>query len=271
MEANYSCVMREDTEAISVLTLNRPYCLNALDYGMIDKLLADLDDIAANRTIRVVILTGAGDRAFSAGADIFGLASSLAKGADVVLREFVERGQRLTARIESFPKPVIVAVNGLAYGAGCEVAEAAPLTIASEHARFAKPEIDLGFPPPFGGTQRLPRLVGRKRALAMILTGEPISAEAAVGMGLINQVVPHDRLMPEAMRMAQAIVNKSPRAVAASLAAVTRGLNASIAEGLAIEATQFATMAATSDVADGVRRFTTRHARARERLPFDRD
>ena len=261
-------LLREDENGISLLTINRPYRLNALDYGTIDNLLAAFDDIAVNPAIRVVILTGAGERAFSAGADIFGLASSLSKGVDVAMREFVERGQRLTTRIETLYKPVIVAVNGLAYGAGCEVAEAAPLTIASEHARFAKPEINLGFPPPFGGTQRLPRLVGRKRALEMILTGEPISAKRAAEIGLVNRVVPHDRLIAEAMRLAQSIMDKSPRGVAVSLAAVTRGLNVSVTEGLAIEAKQFATMAGTEDVSDGIRRFTERHLPTRERLPF---
>lgn len=264
-------LLRRDENGISLLTINRPDRLNALDYPTIDKLLEALDQIVADDSIRVVILTGAGDRAFSAGADVFGLASSLTKGADIAVREFVERGQRLTARIEAFPKPIIVAVNGLAYGAGCEVAEAAPLTIASEHARFAKPEIDLGFPPPFGGTQRLPRLVGRKRALAMILTGEPITADAAADIGLINRVVPHDSLIAETMRLARTIRDKKARTVAASLAAVTRGLNVSIAEGLAIEATQFATMVATSDVDEGVYQFTSRRNHAREPLPFQKD
>jgi enoyl-CoA hydratase/carnithine racemase len=268
---NGSSLLRADDNGISLLTINRPHRLNALDYGTIDNLLIALDDIAASASIRVIILTGAGDRAFSAGADIFGLASSLKKDTDVVLRDFVERGQRLTARIEAFPKPVIVAVNGLAYGAGCEVAEAAPLTIASDQARFAKPEINLGFPPPFGGTQRLPRLVGRKRALEMILTGEPISAATAGEYGLVNRVVPHADLLDEAKRLAHSVLEKSPRAVAASLAAVTRGLNVSIAEGLAIEATHFARMAVTSDVSDAVRRFTARRNEVRERLPFQKD
>lgn len=259
---NPNCLLRRDEGGISLLTINRPERLNALDYVTIDTLLDTFDDIAACHAVRVVILTGAGGRAFSAGADIFGLASSLAEGADAAIREFVERGQRLTARIEAFPKPVIVAVNGIAYGAGCELAEAAPLTIASERARFAKPEIDLGSPPPFGGTQRLPRLIGRKRALEMILTGEPIAAAKAAEIGLVDKVVPHDRLMVEATDLACIIIAKSARAVTASLAAVTRSLNASIAEGLAIEAMQFATMAATSDVGDSVRRFTEQRRRA---------
>ncbi|SMF55740.1 Enoyl-CoA hydratase/carnithine racemase [Tistlia consotensis] len=268
MDMNQTTLLRRDENGVSLLTINRTDRLNALDYATIDRLLAALDEIAADRSLRVVILTGAGERAFSAGADIFGLASSLARGVDVAVREFVERGQRLTARIEAFPKPVIVAVNGLAYGAGCEIAEAAPLTLASERASFAKPEIDLGFPPPFGGTQRLPRLVGRKRALAMILTGEPIPAARAAEIGLVNQVVPHEQLLPEALRLASVIRGKSPGAVAAALAAVTRGLDTTVAEGLAIEASQFSMMALTPDVDAGLRRFADRRRRAHERLPF---
>lgn len=268
MDMSQTTLQRRDENGISLLTIERRDRLNALDYATIDRLLAALDAIAADRALRVVILTGAGARAFSAGADVFGLAGSLARGVDVALREFVERGQRLTARIEAFPKPVIVAVNGLAYGAGCEIAEAAPLTLASEHASFAKPEIDLGFAPPFGGTQRLPRLVGRKRALEMILTAEPITAARAAEIGLVNRVVPHERLIPEALRLAGAIKGKSPAAVAAALASVTRGLNTTVAEGLAIEAQQFATMALTPDVNAGLRRFSERRRRAHERLPF---
>ena len=134
-------------------------------------------------------------RAFSAGADIPSLAASIAGGTERALREIVRRGHGLTRRIEEFPKPVIVAVNGLAYGGGCEITEAAPLAIAAEHATFAKPEIILGFPPPFGGSQRLPRHIGRKRALEMILTGDPIPAGLAAEIGLVNAVVPADKLL----------------------------------------------------------------------------
>jgi enoyl-CoA hydratase len=248
-------LLREDADDISTLTLNRPERLNALDYATIDAMMQELDRIEADESVAVVVLTGTGDRAFSAGADIFGLAQSLEDGVEVALREFVRRGQALTGRIEAFPKPIIVAVNGLAYGGGCEITEAAPLAIASEDATFAKPEIDLGFPPPFGGTQRLPRLIGRKRALAMILTAEPISAQEALAMGLVNRVVPKDRLLSEAHRLAVAIRRKSRLAVTACLASVTRGLNVGIHEGLAIEASQFARVASTQDVAEGVGAF----------------
>jgi len=179
-------VLHENRNGIALLTLNRPDKLNALSYAMIDALMAALDRIECAPECRAVILTGAGDRAFSAGADIRGFAPSVAAGVEVALREFVRRGQALTSRLESFTKPIIAAVNGLAYGGGCEIVEAVPLAIASELAQFAKAEIRLGLPPCFGGTQRLPRLIGRKRALKMILTAEPIDAREAVQIGLVN-------------------------------------------------------------------------------------
>lgn len=254
-------LLREEDGPICILKINRPDQLNALDYETIDAIRHHLDDVADDPSLRVIVLTGSGGRAFSAGADIFELAQTLEKGPEAAIREFVYRGQGLTRRIETFPKPIIVAVNGLAYGAGCEITEAAPLAIASDKAIFAKPEIDLGFAPPFGGTQRLPRLVGRKRALAMILTAEPISATEAECIGLVNRVVPHTRLMDEVHELAGTIAEKEPRAVASCLAAVTRGLNVAIDEGLAIEAGHFERMAATAEVDRGVRRFVEGHGR----------
>lgn len=241
--------------AVATLTLNRPEKLNAIDFATIARLHELLDGIEADDAIRAVILTGSGDRAFSAGADIAEFKHKVWAGPEVALREFVRRGQRLTSRLEAFPKPIIAAVNGLAYGGGCEVTEAVPLAIASDRASFAKSEIKLGFAPPYGGTQRLPRLVGRKRALAMLLTGDPIAPDEARAAGLVNMVVPHDSLMDEARRLASRMTDKSPLAVAATLAAVTRGLNLSIDEGLAVEAAQFARMAATDDIREGISAF----------------
>jgi enoyl-CoA hydratase len=165
------------------------------------------------------------------------------------------RGQAMTRRIENYPKPIIAAVNGIAFGGGCETMEACSLAIAAEHASFAKPEIRLGFPPPFGGTQRLPRHIGRKRANEMILTGEAISAEEALLIGLINHVVPAHDLLPACLRMADLIAANSAVAVTASLRAVTRGLNVSIDEGLAIEAAQFMIAAASQDAREGTAAF----------------
>lgn len=246
--------------AVALLTLDRPARLNALDAGLIDALHETLDAIEIDPGTRAVILTGAGDKAFSAGADVHAFAEVITGNAPAAMRDFVRRGQALTSRIENFPKPVIVAVNGLAYGGGCEIVEAAPLAIAAAHATFAKPEIRLGFPPPFGGTQRLARLIGRKRALAMILGAAPIGAEEAAAIGLVNRVVPRPELLDAAMAMAREIIVHSPLAVAAALAAVTRGLNLSIDEGLAVEAAAFARMQPTRDLREGIAAFREKRA-----------
>jgi enoyl-CoA hydratase/carnithine racemase len=245
-------VLAEARGPVALLTLNRPDKLNALDYPLIDRLMALLDVLEADDGVRAIVLTGAGDRAFSAGADIACFAPSVRRGQIVALREFVHRGQRMTSRIESFPKPIIVAVNGLAHGGGCEITEAAPLAIASERAQFCKAEINLGFAPPFGGSQRLPRLIGRKRALRMILTAEPITAATAQNLGLINEVVRHHDLLDSAFTLAHRIAEKSPLAVAACLGSVTRGINVPIDEGLAIEASYFARMVGTPDIEEGM-------------------
>lgn len=244
-------------DGIATVTLNRPGKLNALNYATIDTLQELLNEIERDESILVVILTGTGN-AFSAGADIAGFAPSVAAGVSTAMREFVGRGQALTKRIENFPKPVIAAVNGLAFGGGCEVVEACPLAIASDLARFAKPEINLGFPPPFGGTQRLPRHIGRKRALQLILTGELISADEAVRIGLVNEVVPAAELMSRAVELATVIMSKPPLAVRACLASVTRGINLSIDEGLAVEASQFAQVVGSQDIREGIDAFLER-------------
>lgn len=244
--------------AIAVLTLNRPEKLNALNYASIDRLMAHLDAIEADQTLRAVVITGAGERAFSAGGDIPEFAASIRLGPDVALRDFCRRGQAMTARLEAFAKPVIAAVNGLAFGGGCEITEAAHLAVASDRALFAKPEIAIGIPPTFGGTQRLSRLAGRKRALELLLTGETFAPQRALDLGLINQVVPHDALMDAAFDLAGRILRHSSLAAARIITAVTRGLNSSIAEGLAIEGEQFARMCATSDVQEGLQAWMAR-------------
>ncbi|MDO0938987.1 MULTISPECIES: enoyl-CoA hydratase-related protein [Streptomyces] len=245
-------------EHVVTITIDREHKLNALDYPTIDALLAGLDRLDSDDSVRAIVLTGAGRRAFSAGADIPSLAGSIAGGPERALREIVRRGHALTRRIEEFPKPVIVAVNGLAYGGGCEITEAAPLAIAAEHAMFAKPEISLGFPPPFGGSQRLPRHVGRKRGLEMILTGDPIPAARAAEIGLVNAVVPGDELLDAARDLADRIIRHAPTAVAACLRAVTRGINLPVDEGLAVEAACFAATVPTDGVRTGLRRFLDR-------------
>lgn len=242
----------EISDHIATLTLNRPEKLNALNYQLIDALLAALDGIETDDDVRAIILTGAGDRAFSAGGDIHEFSKSVAQGVETAMRDFVARGQRLTARLEAYRKPVIVAVNGLAFGGGCEITEAAPFAIASDRALFAKPEIKLGMPPTFGGTQRLSRLAGRKRALELLLTGDSFTPLHALELGLVNRVVVHDQLLPVAREFAETIMRHSPLAISAILAAVTRGLNHSIAEGLLVEAEQFARVAPSDDLREGL-------------------
>jgi enoyl-CoA hydratase len=239
------------SERAATLTLNRPDKLNAIDDAMVEALLAALDRLEADDAVGALILTGAGE-AFSAGADIAEFSTSVGEGPAAALRKFVRRGQAMTARLESFPKPVIAAVNGLAYGGCCEITEAVHLAIASDRAVFAKPEIKLGMPPTFGGTQRLPRLAGRKRALEHLLVGDSFTPARALELGLVNQVVAHEDLLPAAHNLAARIVRHSPLAVAGILAAVTRGLNMSIAEGLQAEAEQFARLVPTADLREGL-------------------
>jgi enoyl-CoA hydratase len=239
-------------DGIALITLNRPHRLNALNYDLIDRLMAALDRIEIDADVRVVILTGAGERAFSAGADIHEFSESVRQGANVALRDFVRRGQAMTARLEAFRKPVIAAVNGLAFGGGCEITEAVHLAIASDKALFAKPEVNLGMPPTFGGTQRLPRLAGRKRALELLLTGDPFSPGRALEIGLVNMIVPHDQLLPAARDLAGRMMRHSQAAIGSIITAVTRGLNMSIGEGLQIESEQFAGLVPTHDLGEGL-------------------
>lgn len=245
-------VLIEIKDQIALITLNRPQRLNALNYHLIDRLMAALDAIEIEASARVVILTGAGERAFSAGADIHEFSGSVAHGANVAVRDFVRRGQAMTARLEAFKKPVIAAVNGLAFGGGCEITEAVHLAVASDRALFAKPEINLGMPPTFGGTQRLPRLAGRKRALELLLTGEPFSPARALEIGLVNMVVPHHELLSAARELAARIMRHSPLAIGSIITAVTRGLNMGIGEGLQLESEQFAALVPTHDLEEGL-------------------
>jgi len=253
-------VLNERRGAIALVTLNRPEKLNALNYALIDRLMQILDAIEDDGSVHAVVLTGAGDRAFSAGADIHEFSESIRSGPDAALKAFVRRGQAMTSRLESFPKPVIAAVNGIAFGGGCEITEAVHLAVASERASFAKPEINIGIPPTFGGTQRLPRLAGRKRALEFLLTGDAFTPQRAYEIGLVNRVVAHETLIEASFELAERILRHSSLAAARIIAAVTRGLNASIAEGLAIEGEQFARMVPTRDNREALDAWMSRRA-----------
>lgn len=245
-------VLIETRGRIALVTLNRPQKLNALTYAMNDRLLSLLGAIEDDPSIGAVVITGAGERAFSAGGDIPEFAASVKNGPEEAVKAFVRRGQAMTRRLESFAKPIIAAVNGIAFGGGCEITEAVHLAVASDRAMFAKPEINIGIPPTFGGTQRLPRLAGRKRALELLLTGDTFTPQRAFELGLVNKVVPHDDLLAESFALAERILRHSPLAAARIIAAVTRGLNVSIDEGLAIESEQFARMASSNDVLKGL-------------------
>jgi enoyl-CoA hydratase len=256
---NTSVLSRSDRESVAVLTFERPAKLNALNYELVDSIVQALDQIEEEDQIRAVVLTGSG-RAFSAGADIHEFSKDVKLGPKIAHRRFVRRGQNMTKRIENFSKPVIAAVNGLAYGGGCEIVEATHLSIAVHEARFSKAEIAIGIPPCFGGTQRLPRLIGRKRALRMILTAETITAVEAKEAGLINAIADKETLLDEAVDLGLKVAQFAPEAVAVCLHAVHRGLNATIDEGLAIEAEAFAKVAPTTATQEALDKFVAAHS-----------
>jgi enoyl-CoA hydratase/carnithine racemase len=245
-------ILVEKENSIAILTFNRPEKLNALNYATNDYLLCLLDKFEHDKDVKALILTGVGDRAFSAGGDIHEFTNSIKQNSEQAINDFCRRGQKMTARLEAYQKPIIAAVNGIAFGGGCEITEACHLAVASEKAIFAKPEINIGIPPTFGGTQRLPRLAGRKRALELLLTGDHFSPQRALEMGLVNKVVPHENLLKETIELTKRIIRHSPLAAARIITAVTRGINTTISEGLQIEQEQFARMTATKDITEGL-------------------
>jgi enoyl-CoA hydratase len=256
---NSKVLSRTDRDSVAILTFERAAKLNALSYELVDAIVQALSEIEEEDRIRAVVLTGSG-RAFSAGADIHEFSKDVASGPEVAHRRFVRRGQNMTRRIENFSKPVIAAVNGLAYGGGCEIVEATHLSIAVPEALFAKSEIALGMPPCFGGTQRLPRLIGRKRALRMILTADPITAVQAEEYGLINAIVVQEALIDEAVALGLRIGCFATAAVGSCIHAVQRGLNSTIDEGLAIEAEAFAKMVPSTALRQGLDNFIAAHS-----------
>jgi enoyl-CoA hydratase len=235
---------------IATVTVNRPDKLNALNAATIAELGVMIDDVRMRDDIGGVVLTGAG-RAFVAGADIAELAGQTVDTA----RARAARGQAVFRRIETSPKPVIAAVNGFALGGGCELAMACHVRVASDAAKFGQPEVKLGLIPGYGGTQRLPRLVGRGRALHLLLTGETIDAREAFRIGLVDRVVAPAELLTAAGDMMVRMLANGPLAIAACIDAVDRGLDATIDDGLALEAGHFGTLAASRDMVEGTRAF----------------
>lgn len=241
----------EQADAVALLTINRPRVLNALNTPTLEELALALQACQRDASIRAVILTGAGEKAFVAGADI----NELAALTPAAGKEHARAGQRVLDLVEQLGKPVIAAVNGFALGGGCELAMACTLRIAADTARFGQPEINLGIVPGYAGSQRLPRLVGRGRALELLLTGEMISAQRAYEIGLVNRVVPAADLLPEARRLAAGLAAKAPVAVRYILEAVHAGLDMPLAQAQALETALFGTIASTEDAREGTRAF----------------
>lgn len=247
-------LLHEDRGAVAILTLNRPDKLNALNNALIADLMHALNSIECDASIRAVVITGAG-RAFSAGADIGEFQKHMAAGPADAVMHFMRPGHQMTRRVESFPKPIIAAINGIAFGGGCELTESVHIALAAQTATFSKAEINIGIMPTFGGTQRLPRNVGRKAAIELILTGRVFTSNEAANLGLINRVVADADLLSEAMTLADELATKPPLTLAAALGAIHRGMDASIDDGLAIEEAAFARIVPTQDAREGVAAF----------------
>lgn len=244
-------VVVERDGAVATITVTRPKALNALNVDTVAALHDTIRALSADDAIRVVILTGAGDRAFVAGADINELAPLTPVAAEALAR----RGQALCHAIEEMGKPVIAAINGFALGGGCELAMACTIRIAADTAKLGQPEIKLGLLPGYGGTQRLARLVGRGRALELMLTGDPIDAAEAHRIGLVNRVVPAAELAREARGLAEKIAKRAPIAAGYILDAVEQGLGMTLVDGCAHEASLFGLAAATDDWREGTSAF----------------
>ncbi|HTE05491.1 MAG TPA: enoyl-CoA hydratase-related protein [Planctomycetota bacterium] len=247
----YENILREDRAGIAFVTVNRPDKLNALNNATIGELQHCFDALAADESVRGVILTGAGPKAFVAGADI----GELATQTPLQARPLALRGQKLMSSIEACPKPVIAAVNGFAFGGGCELALACHIRLASDNAVMGLPEVTLGIIPGYGGTQRLPRIVGKGRALELILTAARVDAQEALRIGLVNKVFPQAELMSQAEAMLRKTLSFAPVAVTFALDAVHHGADMPLADGLNYEATFFGLLAATEDLKEGMAAF----------------
>ena len=248
---NYETLLCEVKDQVARVTLNRPQVLHALNAQVFDELEAVMRALAADVEVRVILVTGAGEKAFAAGADISEIAE-----ADVAAGEAkARRGQEVFRFIETCGKPVIACINGFALGGGCELAMACTMRLASETAKLGQPEVKLGLVPGYGGTQRLPRLVGQPMALKLLLTGEMIGAAEALRIGLVDEVIPAEKLMERAEALAKTIVGMAPLAVAGCMEAVRWGSGLGLDAAMEMEAEVFGRVCGTADKAEGTRAF----------------
>lgn len=247
----YENLIVEQDGGVLIVTINRPKVLNALNAATLAELLLALDAAASNDSVRAIVLTGSGEKSFVAGADINELAVQTPVGG----RDHARYGQRVFDRIERLGKPVIAAINGFALGGGCELAMSCTIRLAADHAKFGQPEINLGLIPGYGGSQRLPRLIGRGRAQELLLTGDMIGADEAYRIGLVNRVFPAASLMDEAKKLAHTLAAKAPVAVRYILDAVASGLEMSFPEAENHEATLFGLVSTTEDMREGTTAF----------------
>jgi len=248
---SYNTLTYEEAEGIATITITRPKSLNALNAEVLDELLSLLENIGKDEAIRVLIFTGAGEKAFVAGADI----SELAEFTPLQAKHFAEKGHCVMDRLQALPIPVLAAVNGFAMGGGLELALACDFIYASEHAKFGQPEINLGIIPGFGGTQRLSRIVGKNIAKEIIFTGKTLSAEEGEKLGFVNKVVPAESLMEESRKTAKAMAAKGKVSLNAAKHAVNRGMDVDLATGGRIEIDAFALCLASPDAREGTSAF----------------
>jgi len=244
-------ILLEKKNSIAYVTVNRSKVLNALNMATMEELRSAFTDIKNDAAIRVAILTGSGEKAFIAGADI----NELAKHDAVSGKEYTHRGQSVLDLIENLGKPVIACINGFALGGGCEIAMACTMRLATTNAKLGQPEVKLGIIPGYGGTQRLPRLVGKGIAMQLVLAGEMITAEEAHRIGLVNEVTAPGELIPRAEAIAQKIIANAPLAIQYAMEAVNRGLDLTLVDGLFLEATLFGVCCATEDKKEGTTAF----------------
>lgn len=251
MSANYETLRIEQRGPLRIITIDRPKSMNALNGTTIGELNLEFDAVGSDESTRCVILTGSGEKAFVAGADI----KELKELDSVSGKAFSERGLALMTTIQNCPKPVIAAINGFALGGGCELALACDIRLASEKAKLGQPEVNLGLIPGYGGTQRLSRLVGRGKGMQLVLTGALISAAEAHRIGLVDEIYPPDELMVKAIEMAELICAKAPMAVRLAKESINRGLNMSLTDGCDLEKNNFGVCCGSEDKSEGVAAF----------------